>query len=162
MQSTPTILFKRLKDLNIKIQTHTHPPVFTVNEARIHCGHIEGCHCKNLFLKDKKNIIYLIVAKDTRLINLKELRKKIGSSHLSFGKPGLLLEVLGVKPGSVSPLALINDTKKLTTVILDKEMMQECLLNFHPLTNCLTPSITPRDLLTFVKNTGHLPELIEL
>ena len=111
MQATPDFLFERLKELCIETETHKHPPVFTVEEARIHCGHIAGCHCKNLFLKDKKGRMFLLVTIDNRLVNLKLLRKQIGSSHLSFGKPGILRETLGVEPGSVTPFALINDTK---------------------------------------------------
>ena len=162
MQVTSDVLFERLKILRIKTQTHSHPPVFSVDEARKHCGHLTGGHCKNLFLKDKKGMLFLIVATDTQLINLKHLRKKIGSNHLSFGKPDLLRKVLGVEPGSISPFALINDTKKRIEVILDEDMMQMSLLNFHPLTNCLTTSITPTDLLIFIQDTGHSPALVKL
>jgi Ala-tRNA(Pro) deacylase len=162
MQVTPDVLFERLKSLRIETQTHSHPAVFTVDDAKKHCSHLAGSHCKNLFLKDKKGVLFLIVATNTQLINLKHLRKQIGSNHLSFGKPDLLRKILGVEPGSVSPFALINDTKRCIEVILDKEMMQRSLLNFHPLTNCLTTSITPTDLLVFIQNTGHSPALVKL
>ena len=162
MLFTTDFLFERLKELNIEIQTYKHPAVFTVEEARIHCRHISGCHCKNLFLKDKKGLLFLIVTTDDRLVDLKQLRKQIRSNHLSFGKPDLLRKTLGIEPGSVSPFALINDTKIQIRVFLDKEMMRGSLLNFHPLTNNLTTSITPNDLLIFIEHTGHNPELIEL
>ena len=155
MNATPDTLFKRLKNLRIKTQSHKHSPVFTVEEAKFHCRHLPGGHCKNLFLKDKKGLLFLIVTLEKQIIDFKSLRKQIGSHPLSFGKPELLGEVLGVKPGSVSPFALINDTKRRVQVVLDKEMMQIDLLNYHPLTNGMTTAITPSDLLIFISDTGH-------
>lgn len=93
---------------------------------------------------------------------MKELRGRIGSHHLSFGKPDLLGEVLGVEPGSVTPFALINDTDNLVRVVLDKKMMEMELLNYHPLTNGMTTAITPEDLLIFIRDTGHEPDLVVL
>lgn len=162
MHATPEILFKRLEDLGIDTETHTHPPVFTVEEAQAHCSHLPGGHCKNLFLKDKKGQLWLVVTLDERPINMKDLKGRIGSHHLSFGKPDVLIEVLGVEPGSVTPLALINDTEARVKVVLDKEMMEMDLLNYHPLTNAMTTAITPEDLLAFIRDTGHEPALVEL
>ncbi len=162
MHATSDILFKRLEDLGIDFETHMHPPVFTVEEARAHCNHLPGGHCKNLFLKDKKGDLWLVVALNERPINMKELRWRIGSNHLSFGKPDLLGDVLGVEPGSVTPFALINDGDLQVRVVLDKEMMEMDLLNFHPLTNGMTTAITPDDLLKFIHHTGHQPDLVEL
>jgi Ala-tRNA(Pro) deacylase len=162
MHATPDILFKRLDDLGIAIETHNHSPVFTVEKAKAHCAHLPGSHCKNLFLKDKKGVFWLIVTLDERPINMKSLRKLIGSHHLSFGKPELLGEVLGVKPGSVTPFALINDTEGRVNVVLDKKMMEMDLLNYHPLTNGMTTTITPSNLLTFIRDTDHNPALVEL
>ena len=162
MQISTDFLFDHLKALKIETKTYKHLPVFTVAEAKIQCGHIAGCHCKNLFLKDKKGSLFLIVTKDNQSLDLKELRKKIGSNHLSFGKPDLLRDTLGIEPGSVSPFALINDNKNQINLILDMKMMQNKLLNFHPLTNSLTTSISPNDLLIFIKDTGHVPSILEL
>ena len=117
---------------------------------------------KNLFLKDKKGKLLLVVTPDNRLIDLKSLRKKISSHSLSFGKPKLLKEVLGVEPGSVSPFALINDKKGHVQVVLDQEMMQRDLLNYHPLTNNITTAITPSDLLIFIHDTGHNAVVVKL
>ena len=162
MHATTDILFNRLKDLGILVETHTHAQVFTVEEAQAHCSHLPGGHCKNLFLKDKKGVLWLVVALDERPINMKDLRHRIGSHHLSFGKPDLLGDVLGVEPGSVTPFALINDTDARVHVVLDKEMMEMNLLNFHPLTNGMTTAITPQGLLTFIHDTGHEPALVNL
>ena len=162
MYATPDILFKRLEDLGITIENHRHAPAFTVKEAQTHCAHLPGGHCKNLFLKDKKGILWLVVTLDERPIDMKSLRKLIGSHHLSFGKPALLGEILGVEPGTVSPFALINDTEGRVNVVLDKKMMEMDLLNYHPLTNSMTTAITPSNLLTFIRDTNHNPVLVEL
>lgn len=162
MQATPDTLFKRLDDLGVSYETHTHAAVFTVDEAQAHCSHLPGGHCKNLFLKDKKSQLWLVVALDERPINMKDLKSRIGSHHLSFGKPDLLGEVLGVEPGSVTPFALINDLEHRVKVVLDKEMMDMDLLNYHPLTNTMTTALTPGDLLAFIRDTGHEPDLVEL
>ena len=162
MQAAVDNLFDRLEGLGISFKTHTHPPVYTVEEAQAHCSHLPGGHCKNLFLKDKKGVLWLVVALDERPIDMKDLRHLIGSHHLSFGKPDLLAEVLGVEPGSVTPFALINDSGVRVRVVLDQEMMAMELLNFHPLTNTMTTAITPGDLLVFIRDTGHEPDVVVL
>ncbi len=162
MDAACDIIFKRLEDLGIAFETHSHAPVFTVEEAQAHCGHLPGGHCKNLFLKDKKGALWLVVALGGRSIDMKDLRHRIGSHHLSFGKPDLLRQVLGVEPGSVTPFALINDPGGRVRVVLDKEMMTMDLLNYHPLTNAMTTAIGPQDLLRFIRDTGHEPDLVEL
>jgi Ala-tRNA(Pro) deacylase len=148
-------LFRRLRDLGIAHQTHGHPAVFTVEEARRHCGHLPGAHCKNLFLKDKKGALWLVVTLDGREVDIKALQKAIGAARLSFGKAELLHDVLGVTPGAVTPFALINDTRQRVRVILDAEMMAADLLNYHPLRNDATTAIAPADLRRFIDACGH-------
>ena len=162
MPATPEDLFAALKTLDIATTTHHHPPVFTVEEARAHCAHLPGGHCKSLFLKDKKDRLYLLVALDERAIELNAIAKQIGAARLSFGKPELLLDVLGVTPGSVTPFALINDRDARVTVMLDAAMMRLDLLNYHPLTNTATTAIKPIDLRRFIASTGHQPTELEL
>lgn len=162
MNATPDDLLKYLQGLGLATETHDHAPVFTVEEANAQCGHLPGGHCKNLFLKDKKGALWLVVCLNHRAIDMIDLRHRIGSHHLSFGKPDLLAEVLGVTPGSVTPFALINDTEGRIRVFLDSEMMTLERLNFHPLINSMTTAITPDDLLTFISATGHSPETVAL
>ncbi len=116
-------LFARFAELGVDTTTHEHPAVFTVEEARAHCGHLPGGHCKSLFLKDKKGQLWLVVTRDDRVVDLKRLAKALGAKTFSFGKPELLMEVLGVIPGSVTPFGLINDTERRVRVVLDAEMM---------------------------------------
>lgn len=162
MPATPDELFAALDTLGIKTSTHHHPPVFTVEEAKAHCAELPGGHCKSLFLKDKKDRLYLLVALDGRAIELNAIAKFIGAARLSFGRPELLLEVLGVTPGSVTPFALMNDKGARVSVVLDAGMMREALLNYHPLTNTATTAITPADLRRFIAWTGHSPTDLEL
>ncbi len=153
--STPQTLLDHLETLGIESTTHHHPAMHTVEDSKALRGDLPGVHCKNLFLKDKKGALWLIVAEEDRAINLKEMKNKIGSGHLSFGKPDLLLDVLGVTPGSVTPFALINDKDQQVNVILDAEMMTGELVNYHPLTNEMTTALTPDALRQFIKACGH-------
>ncbi len=162
MKNTRETLFERLHALNIMSRTVDHPPAFTVEEAKTHRGDLPGAHAKNLFLKDKKGTLWLVVCLEDREINMKELKTRIGSAHLSFGKPDLLMEVLGVEPGSVSPFTLINDTEQRVRVVLDREMMDHDPMNFHPLENTATTQISPQDLLSFIASCGHAPEILDL
>lgn len=148
-------LVKRLQELGIPHQTHEHPAVFTVEEAQRHCGHLPGAHCKNLFLKDKKGQLWLVVTLDGREVNIKALQKAMGAARLSFGKAELLMEVLGVIPGAVTPFGLLNDSEQRVQVILDADMMTADLLNYHPLRNDATTAITPAGLRQFISACGH-------
>ena len=160
MPATRDELMARLDALGIATRTVDHAPVFTVEEARALRGEIPGGHCKNLFLKDDKGAIYLIVCLEDARVDLKAAPARIGSRRLTFGKPELLMEILGVEPGSVTPFGLINDTGARATVILDKTMMNEEWLNYHPLRNDATTTIRAADLLAFIRATGHEPRIV--
>jgi Ala-tRNA(Pro) deacylase len=155
-------LMARFSRLGIMTETREHPPVFTVEEARELRGQIPGGHCKNLFLKDEKGAVWLIVCLEDARIDLKSTPARIGSRRLSFGKPDLLMALLGVEPGSVTPFGLINDTDNRITVILEERMMQEPLLNYHPLSNDATTTIASSDLVAFIRSCGHEPRIVAL
>ncbi len=162
MPATREDLLARLTALGLETMTRDHAPVFTVEEARALRGEIPGGHCKNLFLKDDKGTLWLIVCLEEADIDLKGAPAKIGSRRLSFGKPDLLREVLGVEPGSVTPFGLINDTDKRVNVVLEAAMMAQELLNYHPLENTATTTIRADDLLTFIRSCGHEPRIVAL
>jgi Ala-tRNA(Pro) deacylase len=162
MPATRDELMARLDALGIATKTVDHAPVFTVEEARALRGEIHGGHCKNLFLKDEKGAIFLIVCLEDAKVDLKAAPARIGSRRLTFGKPDLLMEVLGVEPGSVTPFGLINDGQRRATVILDKTMMEQEWLNYHPLRNDATTTIRAADLLAFVQATGHVPRIVSV
>ena len=162
MPATMDDLLRRLDDLGIKATTQRHAAVFTVEEAKAERGDLPGGHCKCLFLKDKKGALWLVVALEDRKIDLKALRRRIGAAALSFGRPDRLLEALGITPGSVTPFALINDGARLVNVVLDREMMELDLVNYHPLTNQATTTLSPGDLLVFIEACGHQPQIVAL
>lgn len=162
MPATPEELLARLDELGIIHETCRHVPVFTVEEAQKHTGHIPGGHCKNLFLKDRNGDLYLVVCLQETAMDLKAFRPLVGAKNLSFGKPDLLFETLGVEPGSVTPFSLINDIGQAVQVVLEKKMMAYEHLNYHPLINTMTTRITPADLETFIQACGHQPRVLDL
>jgi Ala-tRNA(Pro) deacylase len=162
MLKTKEELLNILSKIGIEFINHEHPAVFTVEEAALHHEGIEGVHSKNLFLKDKKKKLFLVVTLADKAIKIKEVAKKIGAKSPSFGKPELLMEALGVMPGSVTPFAAVNIKAHEVTVILDEEMMDNELLNFHPLVNTATTTISPIDLVKFLEYCHKEPEVIRL
>lgn len=152
----------RLAELGIDTETVEHEAVFTVAESeRLH-RELPGGHTKNLFLKDGKDQLWLVVAESHTPVDLKALPKAIGSARLSFGKPDLLMEVLGVTPGSVTALALVNDKARLVSVVVDERLMQYDSINCHPLVNTATTRIARDDLIAFMRACGHEPRVINL
>ena len=160
MPATRQELFALFDELAIETNTIEHIPVFTVEDAQKVHGDIKGGHCKNLFCKDEKGVLWLIVALEDARIDLKAAKDRIQSRRLSFGRQELLMEILGVEPGSVTPFSLINDKANKTNVILDAAMMKLELLNFHPLKNDATTTISSVDLIKFIKATGHEPKVV--
>jgi Ala-tRNA(Pro) deacylase len=160
MPATPDDLFAYLDTLGIAHKTVSHPAVFTVGEARDLRGAIAGGHTKNLFLRDKKGAAYLVVAPEHAAIELRVLHRVLGASgRFSFGSAALMEELLGVPPGSVTPFAAINDKEQRVTVVLDAALMAHEALNFHPLVNTATTSISRQGLLKFLAATGHVPRI---
>jgi Ala-tRNA(Pro) deacylase len=160
MPATRDDLFARLDALGIATTTVEHAALFTVEQSKVLRGDLPGGHCKNLFLKDKKGALWLVVTLEDAAVDLKALPALIGAARISFGNAALLEEVLGVTPGSVTPFGLINDTEQRVTVVLDQEMMARDLLNYHPLVNDATTAIAPADLLAFIRSCGHEPRIV--
>jgi Ala-tRNA(Pro) deacylase len=160
MAHSPDALFAFLDRIGIAHRTVTHPAVFTVEEARELRGAVPGGHTKNLFLRDKKGVPYLVVAGEDAAIELRGLHRLLGASgRFSFGSAELMRELLGVEPGSVTPFAAINDTSCRVTVVLDAAMMAHPVLSFHPLVNTATTTIAREGLLKFLEATGHMPRI---
>src|SRR5689334_17384717 len=159
MPLTPDQLFAALDRLGVAHPTVTHPPLFTVEQSQALRGTIAGGHTKNLFLKDKKDTVFLVVAPEDASVDLKTLHHRLGAGRFSFGSAALMLELLGVEPGAVTPFGVINDTGRRVNVVLDAGMMQHDTLNYHPLTNTMTTSIGRDDLVKFLRATGHEPRI---
>lgn len=163
MPKTPDQLFAALDALGIRYTTVKHPPLFTVEQSQSLRGQIPGGHTKNLFLRDKKHAIYLVVTLEDADIDLKGLHRQLGANgRFSFGASDLLREILGVEPGAVTPFGAINDTQGRATVVLDAAMMEHETLNYHPLVNTMTTSIRREDLVKFLESTGHIPRIERL
>jgi len=154
---SPQQLFDRLAELGIAHGTVEHAPVFTVEQAKQHRGVLPGHHIKNLFLRNKKEEMWLVVALEDRAIDLKRLGEVLSAGRLSFGSPDRLRRVLGVEPGSVTPFAVVNDVTHQVRLVLDSGLREEGLINAHPLTNTMTTPISLADLQRFFETTGHPP-----
>jgi Ala-tRNA(Pro) deacylase len=160
MPATPAELFAFLDRLEIQHTTVSHPPLFTVEESRTWRGTIAGGHTKNLFLKDKSGAHYLVVACEDAVIDLKGLHRRLGAKgRFSFASAEALHDLLGVKPGSVSPFAALNDVSGQVMVVLDKAMLSHDILNYHPLVNTMTTSISQAGLMMFLNACGHQPRI---
>ena len=161
MPATPDDLFAFLDDMGIKTETITHPAVFTVEESKSLRGEIPGAHVKNLFIKDKKGNLFLISALEDTRIDLKSIHEVIGGSgRVSFCSADQLREHLGVEPGSVTPLAVINDKAGRVSAILDRRLLDYDRINVHPLVNTMTTGIARDDLVAFMGKTGHQPTIL--
>ena len=158
----PEALFARFDALGIAHKTYTHPPVFTVEEAKALRGTLPGGHCKSLFLKDRKAGLWLVVALEECRVDLKALADGLGAPRFSFGPAELLYAVLGVRPGSVTPYAVINDREGQVTVVLQRAMLAQDPLNYHPLENTRTTAIAPGDLVRFLDAAGHPPRIFDI
>jgi len=157
MPAMPDDLFKLLDELGIEHQTVEHPPFYTMEAGRDWDEKIPGLRCKNLFLKDKKDQYWLVVVPTNKRVDLNRLKGAQHAGRLSFGKPELLYELLGLAPGSVTPFGLINDTEKRVNVVLDEDLSACELLNFHPLHNEASTILRSRDLLRFLDALGYAP-----
>ena len=153
--ATPDDLFRRLDGLGIAHETQWHEPVFTVAESQALRGTLPGGHSKNLFLKNKKGELWLVTAAEDAAVDIKALTKTLEAGRLSFGKPDLLMEVLGIEPGSVTPFALMNDPDRRVTFVLDRRLMEMEPLHFHPLTNRATTGLSVADFRKFLADCGH-------
>ena len=155
-------LFARLDALGVSHKTYDHEPIFTVEQGAHLKAQWPGGHSKNLFLKDKKGQMVLISALGETEIPLKGLHRHLDCGRLSFGKPELMEEVLGVTPGSVTIFALLHEgAKALSQVILDKALMDHNPVHFLPLEHNATTAISPDDLLVFVRDCGFEPRIMD-
>ncbi len=161
---TRNMLFAYLDGLGIAHRTVDHPAIFTVEEGRDFKRDMPGGHSKNLFVKDKKGALTLAVASCDTRVDLVGLGKALGAKgRLSFGKPELMTQTLGVIPGAVTPFALFNDTAQvLAQVVLDTHLLAQDPVWFHPLENTASTAISAKDLIHFVQRCGFEPQILDL
>jgi prolyl-tRNA synthetase len=163
LDAVETVILNLLEELKISAETFSHEAAFTVEEQAVHVGHLNGSLTKNLFLRDKKYGLFLVTAKANRDVNMKTVGNllKLSGSNLRFGDEELLKEKLNISRGSVSPFALINDKAKEITFCIDKDLLDEDIINIHPLRNDRTTSISPPNLLKFLEHIEHTPTILE-
>lgn len=154
-------LLKLLAEHGVEAVTHDHPAVFTVGEGEDIKARIPGAHTKNLFLKDAKGQLWLISAEGHAQIDLKRLHAVIGSARLSFGSADLMLETLGVTPGSVTAFALANDRNHRVRFVLDRTLAEAAFVNFHPLTNTATTTVSGEGFRRFLDVLGIEPLVVD-
>ncbi|AQR60422.1 DNA-binding protein [Brevundimonas sp. LM2] len=141
--------------------THDHPAVFRVEEGLEMKAALPGAHTKNLFLKDKKGRLWLISARQDTVIDLKAAPRAIGSDRLSFGNETLMWETLGVRPGSVTALGLINDVERRVGFVLDRRLWEADIVNFHPLTNTATTALPQAAFRRVLTLLGRDPQVVD-
>jgi Ala-tRNA(Pro) deacylase len=154
-------LFALLDQLGVAHSTLEHPAVFHVGEGDEIKASLPGGHTKNLFLKDARGRLWLVSALQHAKIDLKALPAVIGSAKLSFGSAELMLETLDVTPGSVTAFALMNDTERRVTFVLDKALLAAEPVNFHPLVNTATTAVSAAGFLAFLEALGVTPVLVD-
>lgn len=157
-----TDLFAYFATLGITTTTVEHEPLFTVEQADKIAHTIPGGHVKNLFLKDDKKQLWLLIAEDHAKIDLKKVSTALNTKNLRFANADLLWQTLGVKPGSVTPFALINDLEHKLKIVLDSSLLNFEILNAHPFENTATTSIALADFKKFLKSTEHEIQVIDL
>jgi len=150
-----------LAGLGVEARTHEHAAVFRVGEAPELKAQLPGAHSKNLFLKDAKGQLWLISAKDSTAVDLKRLPGVIGAARLSFGNEALMAETLGVTPGSVTALSLINDKARRVRFVLDRALAEAPIVNFHPMTNTATTALPQAGFRRFLAAVGVEPLVVD-
>lgn len=161
MPATRQDLYTLFETLGISYHTTDHAPIFTVEEGADIKANMPGGHTKNLFLKDKAGRLFLVCALGHTPIKINRLHPILGCKRLSFGKPDLMEAHLGVTPGSVTLFALINDRDAQVTLVLDQALLDQDIVNFHPLKNDATTAISKDDMLKFAHGTGHSPVIVD-
>src|SRR5450759_1178977 len=156
-------LYELLEKLAIQFEYFEHPPLATIDDAKIHWKDYNSGRCKNIFFSNHKgDKHYLVILEHLRQLNIHDLEKRLGQGKLSFASDERLKKYLGVKPGSVSPFGLINDSEKHVHLFIDEKLNEFDRLAFHPNINTASLVITKSDFLKFLAHTGNFFEFIQL
>ncbi len=162
LPTSPQTLLKLFDKIGVMYNLTHHRAVFSVVESADIDAQIEGTHCRNMFLRDKKKRMFLVSLANETHVDLKKLEKLLECGRISFGSADRLWENLGVRPGSVCPYAIINNNEKTVPLILDGWMMKQDLVNFHPLVNTMTVTTAPQEIIKFLNYIEHPYQIIDL
>jgi Ala-tRNA(Pro) deacylase len=156
-------LYELFESLDIRFEYHEHPPVATIEDAKIHWKDYNSGRCKNIFFRNHKgDRHYLVILEHLRQLNIRDLEKRLRQGKLSFASDQRLKKHLGVEPGSVSPFGLINDREKHVHIFIDEKLNEAERLAFHPNVNTASLVISKIDFLKFLEYTGNTFEFIRL
>jgi Ala-tRNA(Pro) deacylase len=158
----PAPLAATLAALTLAPRLHQHPPLRTVEDAHAIWDSLPGAQVKNLFIKDAGKQYWLVVVPGDPRMDTKALAPLMGSKRISFGSADDLRAILGVEPGSVTPLAMMNDAQRQVRLVIHAALMEAPTLLVHPLVNTATLEMAPADLLRFLAHVGVNPALIDL
>lgn len=155
-------LFERFEILSIGAKVVPYPEHATVEEGKALRGAMTGTFTKNLLLKDKKGQHFLMAIHEDRVLDLKAAGSLLGAKgHLSFVAGERMSALLGVQPGALTPLGLLNDAMAVVTVVIDASLMTDDQLNFHPLRQTESVGLAPRELVAFVRSCGREPLIVD-
>ena len=156
-------LYELFSKLNIAFDYYEHPPVPTVEEASKYWKDIEATHCKNLFFRNHKgNKHYLVILEYTHNLAIRDLEQRLKQGKLTFASAERMMKYLGVTPGSVTPLGLINDIDSHVHLFLDSHLQKSNTISFHPCINTASIVIKYSDLIRFLGYTGNSYEYVTL
>jgi len=156
-------LYELLEKLSIRFEYHEHPPLATIEDAKIHWKDYNSGRCKNIFFRNHKgDRHYLVILEHLRKLNIHDLERRLRQGKLSFASDQRLKKYLGVEPGSVSPFGLINDTSHHVHLFIDEKLNESDRLAFHPNINTASLVISKSDFLKFLNYTGNTFEFIRL
>lgn len=150
-------LYADLDAMGIAYDVVEHEAVFTVEESEWLHDEIAGAHVKNLFLKDAGGRYWLVTVPAEMRVALKALPEAIGCKRVSFGNADDMSRLLGVTPGSVTPVAAINDADGLVTVVLDEALTRADIVHVHPLRNTASMGLAPGELVRALRQWRHDP-----
>ncbi len=162
MLTTELQVLTYLDSHSIRYVRTEHPPVFTCEEAGVYRPPMPAVHTKNLFLRDRQNRFYLLMTACAKRVDMKALGKAVGGSKLHFSAEQELLDVLGLTPGAVTVLAVVNDEAQQVQLLIDSEIWDEEHFLCHPLVNTATLLMKRDDLWRFFSLTGHAPAAVEV
>ena len=152
-----------LRQHGITAVRHEHPAVMTVEESERLVPKLPGAKTKNLFLRDKKGQRhFLLTAPHDKAVRLDALGELLGAGRLSFASPERLQKHLGLLPGAVSLLGLVNDPSGAVEFVIDRSLWDADAVQAHPLVNTATLVVPHAGLERFLAATGHVPRVIEL
>lgn len=162
LPTPPEALMAKLEAMGIPYILHNHKPVFTCEESEFLKAVIPGIHVKNLFLKDKKDRMALVVVPHEINLDLKAVAPAIGLDRISFGSPDRLWKYLGVRPGSVNPFCAMNDAEGQVQVVLHDAVANAEKFSAHPMLNTMSLELSGPDIVRFLENVGHPPKILDL